>query len=917
MAEFAIKPPDVFVFDGPNVSQRWTRWAKQFETYYLAAELSSKAKGVQVAILLNAAGPEAQEVHEQFTYTDTEARDDYKVVLTKFEAYCRPRKNVVYERHRFRGRNQVEEEPVDKWVKDLRIIAKDCDFEAQEDSMIRDQIVYGVHDKRVQERMLRDSKLDLAKAVELCRAAESSRTQMIEISKGPQVDINEMKTQGAPGGGEGKGPCFNCGLPGHQAKECTQEDKREESVQCYNCEGWGHLSSVCPSGDSYPKPKRRGRSRGRGGSRSRSRGRSSRSRGRGRPGPQRVDELETASETDQYTQQFATLTLLSIEVNALEQEMEGRPSKRYVKFRFHNLTKRDFRVARLKIDSGSQRNTMTTAKFKELYPEKVGGDGRPRPELVVEEKPGCPVSLVGYGGAEVGHHGAVMLPVEYNGQKFTCQFYITETKGDLLLGLPTAEALGIVKITVVDECSAKVDAASVPPKTGYVEPETPISARPPIKTKADLKAMYPECFDPKDKYWKDFEYDIKIDPSVEPKVHPPRRVPLELRVKLKAKLDEMVQRGIIAKVDQPTKWVSSVLVKEKPNGELRICLDPTDLNKAVMRDHHPTPVIDDITPELSGSDVFTKLDLKDGYWHVRLNERSSFLTTFNTPFGRYRFLRMPFGLKMSQDVFQFKVDETYANCEGAIGISDDITVHGRGEKNHDFRLHTTMETTRKNNLCLNYAKVSVKQPSVKFYGNIFSAQGVTADPEKVEAINKLRPPETKTELKTFLGMVNYLQQFIPRLAEHTAPLRALEKKDVHFRWESSHQESFDNLKALVSNNMMLAYYDRTKEATLQCDYSEQGLGVALVQEDKPVRFASKALVDGEKGLPPIEGEMLGVVYGIKKFHIMYARARDGWVTDHYSRVVKRGSASGDTRGPSGRKQMHASCKKYGVLAGDE
>ena len=184
MAEFAIKPPDVFVFDGPNVSQRWTRWAKQFETYYLAAELSAKAKGVQVAILLNAAGPEAQEIHEQFTYTETQARDDYKIVLAKFEAYCRPRKNVVYERHRFRGRNQVEEEPVDKWVKDLRIIAKDCDFEAQEDSMIRDQIVYGVHDKRVQERMLRDSKLDLVKAVELSRTAESSRTQMIEISNG-------------------------------------------------------------------------------------------------------------------------------------------------------------------------------------------------------------------------------------------------------------------------------------------------------------------------------------------------------------------------------------------------------------------------------------------------------------------------------------------------------------------------------------------------------------------------------------------------------------------------------------------------------------------------------------------------------------------------------------------------------------
>ena len=258
----------------------------------------------------------------------------------------------------------------------------------------------------------------------------------------------------------------------------------------------------------------------------------------------------------------------------------------------------------------------------------------------------------------------------------------------------------------------------------------------------------------------------------------------------------------IIKVKTPTKWVSSLLLKEKPNGELRVCLDPTDLNKAIMRDHHPIPVVDDIIPELGDSDLFTKLDLKDGYWHVKLTEEASYLTTFNTPFGRYRFLRMPFGLKMSQDVFQHKVEETYNSCEGTIGISDDLTVHGKGEPNHDRRLHEVMETTRRNNLCLNYEKVEVKKPSVKFFGNIFSAAGVSADPDKVAAITALRPPETKTELKTFLGMVNYLQRFIPRLAENTALLRTSDKKDVQFTWDLSYQGCFENVKSLVKNNTL-------------------------------------------------------------------------------------------------------------------
>ena len=136
-----VKPPEAFVFDGPNTPQRWTRWEKQFNTYFIAAELSAKGKEVQVARLLNAAGAEAQEIHEQFTFATDDEKKEYKVVLKKFSDYCRPRKNVIFERHRFWDRHQSEDEPIDKWVKDLRIMAKDCEFEAQEGSMIRDKIV--------------------------------------------------------------------------------------------------------------------------------------------------------------------------------------------------------------------------------------------------------------------------------------------------------------------------------------------------------------------------------------------------------------------------------------------------------------------------------------------------------------------------------------------------------------------------------------------------------------------------------------------------------------------------------------------------------------------------------------------------------------------------------------------------------
>ena len=245
---------------------------------------------------------------------------------------------------------------------------------------------------------------------------------------------------------------------------------------------------------------------------------------------------------------------------------------------------------------------------------------------------------------------------------------------------------------------------------------------------------------------------------------------------------------------------------------------------------------------------------------------------FNTPFGRYRYLRMPFGLIMSQDVFQRKMDEVYGPCQGTIGIADDITVHGNGDQEHDLRLHEVMERTRQANICLNYDKISVKQPSIKFFGNIYSADGISSDPEKVAAIQALRPPENKAELQTFLGMVNYLQQFIPQLSENTAPLREMTKNGVNFTWNDTYQMVFEEIKELVKEDILLTYYDRKKPVTVQCDYSKQGLGVALVQDGRPVQFASKAISDSEAQYAPIEGEMLAVLYGVTKFHYyLYGR----------------------------------------------
>ena len=160
-------------------------------------------------------------------------------------------------------------------------------------------------------------------------------------------------------------------------------------------------------------------------------------------------------------------------------------------------------------------------------------------------------------------------------------------------------------------------------------------------SKENLLKHFPEVF--AEEVWQlDGEYHIKIDPSVSPVQHPPRRVPVAVCEQLKAELDRMVEQDIIPPVTTPTPWVSSLMVVPKKDGKIWLCLDQEDLNQAIQREHYPLPTIEDVATHLHGAKVFTKLDVRNSFWHVKLDDSSSYLATFNTPFGRYRWKRMPF-----------------------------------------------------------------------------------------------------------------------------------------------------------------------------------------------------------------------------------------------------------------------------------
>ena len=361
-------------------------------------------------------------------------------------------------------------------------------------------------------------------------------------------------------------------------------------------------------------------------------------------------------------------------------------------------------------------------------------------------------------------------------------------------------------------------------------------------------------------------YHIRLKDYYKPVQHPPRSVPLGMQSAYKAELDRLIKEGIITEVQEHTEWINSIVPVMKEDGSLRLCLNPKDLNKAIERNQWYARTLDDILPELAQSKYFTVKDATSGFWHVPLDLRSSLLMTFNTPWGKYRWLRMPFGLKVSGDVFQERLDSVLRLVPGTLGIADDIVIHGNIEYRHDGTVLILCETARMNNLLLNSKKMQFKSTDCTFFGHRLTADGIRVDPKKIEAITQMEPPQNKASLQSFNGKVNYLKRFSPVLSELSEPLRRLCKTGVKWTWESEQQSAFESIKQVITSLPVLAYFYKTKKHTIQCNASLKGLGAVLLQELKPVMYVSRALTETEKRYSNIERELLAIVFALKRLN---------------------------------------------------
>ena len=258
-----------------------------------------------------------------------------------------------------------------------------------------------------------------------------------------------------------------------------------------------------------------------------------------------------------------------------------------------------------------------------------------------------------------------------------------------------------------------------------------------ISSVEDLLRLYSNSFDRLGSL--KGEYDIKVDPTVPPVQHVRRKVPMESKAAIKEAIDYMVKQDILEPQIKPTPWVSSVTYPVKLTGEVRPCLDVRDLNEAIIQENHKPQTVEEIAHQLAEAVVFMKSDALKAFLQVHLTKESSKLLVINTHKGCYRFKRMLFDAKMSQDIFQMKMDLIMERCPGVISIHDDIVVYGVSNEDHDANLINLLNVAQVEGLVLNSKKLELKHPRVSFFGAEYSEEGMHPCPKKIQGITEMIP----------------------------------------------------------------------------------------------------------------------------------------------------------------------------------
>jgi hypothetical protein len=389
------------------------------------------------------------------------------------------------------------------------------------------------------------------------------------------------------------------------------------------------------------------------------------------------------------------------------------------------------------------------------------------------------------------------------------------------------------------------------------------------------------------------EHHINLIPGSKPPFRNHNRLSPQDLDELKAEITRLLDQGFIRVAHSP--YGCPVVFAKKP-GETkrRLCFDYRDLNKITVNDRYPLPRVDELLDRLAGAKYFSKLDLRSGYHQIRVAERDIEKTTFNTRYGSYEFLVLPFGLKGAVSTFMSLMNQVLSEYldKFVVVYLDDILIYSQTLEEHTKHVRAVMNTLRKEKLYCKQSKCEFYQHEVKFLGYIVGANGLKVDPAKVEAVKAWPIPSSVTDVRSFLGFVGFYRKFIAGHSRLTAPLSDLTKdaNGVKFQWNPAAQESFEKMKEALCSAPVLVLPDPKFPYVVTTDASGFAVGACLQQDQghglQPIAYISKKMLDAETRYPVHHKELLAIVVALKSWrHYLHGTKFTVRVlTDHRSLV---------------------------------
>lgn len=853
-------------------SGNWTLYCGRVEMYFRANAIKEELK---LPTLISLVGDNVYELMVNLCNPKKPTDLTYEELINIVREHLQPKPSIMAERYRFRQRRQENGESIVQYIALLKKLSKDCDFKDTLNDNLRDQFVCGVSSELIRQRLFSEPELTYAKALTLATALEAAERDAAAVdstaasSSGTATStsaVHALRATAGRGGrlhnstrnataaaytsaGRTRG-CKACGGQ-HQWDGC-----RYKNFVCSSCRNKGHLRRVCPHKDTtranegLPTGDRRS-----GGVD----GRYQASTHYVQPGG---DSEDTSSEPELEEPLFQ-MALGDYKPVSLLLTVNGRK-------------------LRMEVDTGSPGSCISKKTFESLFSD-------------VQLEKSKYVFLFYDGKSKVRPLGVIKAKVNFNGQEKVLDLFVVDTAVTTLIGRQWLAELGI-QIPILQP--SKIS------NNFKIEPVSDV-----------LRGML-------DRYkgiWSGGlgRYTggcatLKVREGAAPVFHRARPVPYALRERVDAELDAMLRDGVIEPVDC-SDWATPLVLVNKSDGELRLCADfKVTLNPVLLVDRYPLPRIDDLLANLAGGQEFTKIDLSQAYNQICLSEESKKYCVINTHRGMFKYNRLVYGLSSSSGIFQRIVSSLVENIPNVQCFADDIILTHKDRDSHLKSLETLLSKLESVGMKIKLEKCSFLAKEVKYLGYIVDRAGVRPDPEKLRAIKDMPKPREVSELRSFLGMVNFYARFVPRLSGILHPLHELLCKGSRWRWDDGHQRVFESVKQLLMSSRVLAHYDPACELVLTCDASAVGIGGVLSQrdariggEERAVAYVSRKLTKAEQSYAQIHREALAIVYCVKKFHQYLFGRPFKLITDHKPLVSIFGPQKGIPTMAASRMQRWA------------